>query len=180
MQTQAHKLTHCRKALTKYLEKFVRIDYRANWFSSSYCILNIVPFLTATVQEEAGDDHAVCQITSERFQKSLQRYFSLYVAAHRFLFLFSSFFKYVQMFLPWYSFFLFSLSAVCCLSVCNLTPLSCLSLRRWCHTSHSEKHRWLHQCKLHQCESVRPHVFLSQQYLSVFCPFEAFWVVCFC
>lgn len=41
-----------------------------------------VGFLTATVQEEAGNDHAVCQITSERFQKSLQRHLSMYVSFH--------------------------------------------------------------------------------------------------
>lgn len=37
-----------------------------------YCLL------TATVQEEAGDDDAVCQITSECFQKSLQRHLPMY------------------------------------------------------------------------------------------------------
>lgn len=42
-----------------------------------------VPCLAATVQEEAGDDDAVCQITSERFQKSLQRHLSLYVTPQR-------------------------------------------------------------------------------------------------
>lgn len=41
-----------------------------------------VGFLAATVQEEAGNDHAVCQITSERFQKSLQRHLSMYVSFH--------------------------------------------------------------------------------------------------
>lgn len=35
-------------------------------------------FIAATVQEEAGDDDAVCQITSECFQKSLQRHLPMY------------------------------------------------------------------------------------------------------
>lgn len=48
-------------------------------------------------------------------------------------------------------------------SIYNLTPLF---LCRWCHTGHSEKHRWLHQCKLHQCELV-PLVFLSFMFLSI-------------
>lgn len=52
-------------------------------------------FLAATVQEEAGDDHAVCQITSERFQKSLQRHLSLYVTAHSSPFLLAPVFKYI-------------------------------------------------------------------------------------
>lgn len=50
-------------------------------------------------------------------------------------------------------------------------PLSSLflSLCRWCHAGHSEKHRWLHQCKLHQCEFVPPHFSPSafHQYLCI-------------
>lgn len=45
------------------------------WIKNVLCCFS----LAATVQEKAGDDHAVCQITSERFQKSLQRHLSLYV-----------------------------------------------------------------------------------------------------
>lgn len=41
-------------------------------------------------------------------------------------------------------------------------PLSLfVSLCRWRHTGHSEKHRWLHQCKLHQCECLHHVFFLS-------------------
>ncbi len=73
---------------------------------------NCVSFVTATVQEEAGNDHALCQITSERFQKSLQRHLSLYVTSHicgpihthiNLLFfrtLFSPFFSSLNFFLP--------------------------------------------------------------------------------
>lgn len=38
--------------------------------------------------------------------------------------------------------------------------LSFVSLCRWCHAGHSEKHRWLHQCKLHQCE-LAPLLYFS-------------------
>lgn len=41
-----------------------------------------------------------------------------------------------------------------CLSVIPPFFLSSLPLCRWCHAGYSEKHRWLHQCKLHQCEFV--------------------------
>lgn len=48
-------------------------------------------------------------------------------------------------------------------SICAVSaPLPLfVSLCRWCHTGHSEKHRWLHQCKLHQCESLHHALFLS-------------------
>lgn len=46
-------------------------------------------------------------------------------------------------------------------SVCAVSAPLFVSLCRWCHTGHSEKHRWLHQCKLHQCECLRHVLFLS-------------------
>lgn len=162
-------------------------------------------FLTATVQEEAGDDHAVCQITSERFQKSLQRHLSLYVIATQqitqlatsvgfclFKYVFTTSFFSSIFFLICCSFTQLSYScslplslSMSSFSIYNLTPPCPLFfLCRWCHTGHSEKHRWLHQCKLHQCESV-PLVFCLSWFRQClfFCllrSFEARWVVCFC
>lgn len=51
-------------------------------------------------------------------------------------------------------------------SVCAVSAPLFVSLCRWCHTGHSEKHRWLHQCKLHQCESLH-HVLLLSFNMSV-------------
>lgn len=66
-----------------------------------------VGFLTATVQEEAGNDHAVCQITSERFQKSLQRHLSMYVSFHHDAFKYNT-----SRLIPSVRYFIFSLPFV--------------------------------------------------------------------
>lgn len=53
-----------------------------------------------------------------------------------------------------------------------------VSLHRRCHAGHSEKHRWLHQCKLHQCELVPPHFFPLFHLLGcIFPPFPWVWGV---
>lgn len=72
-----------------------------------------------------------------------------------------------------FSFFFVGYSLSFCM--CTHTHFCCLlgSLCRWCHAGHSEKHRWLHQCKLHQCECVLPRFSSLRQYLC------ALWVVCF-
>lgn len=69
-------------------------------------------------------------------------------------------------------------------SVCALSaslPLF-VSLCRWCHTGHSEKHRWLHQCKLHQRECLQQ--LLLFPFISHVCWYlgewlGACWAVCF-
>lgn len=107
-----------------------------HWLEKEILILLIIISVldpTATVQEEAGDDHAVCQITSERFQKPLQGHLTMYGSTSH-----------------------HTLSFLCCFHLQLWISVFPAGLYRWCHTGRTEKHRRLHQCKLHQCKFVPP------------------------
>lgn len=119
----------------KFVQYYINMHKVANehvpiFLVTATLISKLCWYLTATLQEKAGDDHAVCQITSERFQKSLQRHLSLYVTTHTAsVFVFSVVlvalarsFKYVST-LTWLN-RCCSLFSVC-LSLCNCSHLFC-------------------------------------------------------